>query len=84
MLRLFLIQACAAADNAETGARAASRVPGDFEGCLVLVGGQGVGKTKGLRKLLPPALRRYFKEGLTLDLRDKDSVSKTNRATGQT
>ena len=41
----------------------------------MLVGGQGVGKTKGLRKLLPPALRRYFKEGLTLNLRDKDSVT---------
>ena len=44
-----------------------------FEGCLVLVAGQGAFKTKGLRQLLPAALRDYFKEGLTLNVSNKDS-----------
>ena len=58
------------------GARDGSRLPARrSKGCLVLVGEQGVVKTKGLRKLLPPALRRYFKEGITLDLRNKDSLT---------
>ena len=74
VLRLFLIQACAAADNAALGRAANADALPVFEGCLVLAGGQGVFKTKGVRRLLPPALRGYFKEGLMLDPRNKDSM----------
>jgi hypothetical protein len=74
VLRLFFIQACAAADNAETACERHPEYRAHFEGIMTFVGGQGVGKTKGLRKLLPPKLRPCFKEGLSLNLRDKDSI----------
>ncbi|TIX66267.1 MAG: hypothetical protein E5V25_16090, partial [Mesorhizobium sp.] len=73
-LRVFFIQACAAGDHAETAIGLHPDYRAHFESILVFVGGQGIGKTKGLRKLLPLKLRPRFKEGLLLNLRDKDSV----------
>ena len=74
VIRNFLIQACAAADHGKQIASSHPEYRAHFEGIMVLVGGQGAGKTKGLRKLIPRALWRYFKEGLVLNPKDKDSV----------
>ena len=73
-LRIFFIQACAAADHAETAAANDEAVEAHFESVLVLVGDQGIGKTKGLKNLLPPKLRKYYNEGAVLNLSDKDST----------
>lgn len=72
-IRILLLQACAAADHAEIGRSIHSEYVPHFESVVVFTGGQGIGKTKGARKLLPRALRKYFKESVALDLRDKDS-----------
>lgn len=76
--RVFLIQACAAADHAH--AVRSSNVRPSFEIVLVLVGMQGAGKTKGIRRLLPGALRPYYKEGVILDLQNKDSIKQGTSA----
>jgi predicted P-loop ATPase len=73
-LRIFFCQACAAADHAQEAQRVNASVRAHFESVIVFVGPQGAGKTKGLRELLPTALRRYFKEGVALDPRNKDSI----------
>jgi len=74
--RMFMVQACASADHAEAAKQLHSDVEAHFESVLVLVGDQGTGKTKGLRKLLPRPLRKYYKEGQVLNLHDKDSVKR--------
>lgn len=75
VLRLFLIQACAAADHCERVSKMHPEYRAHFEGVLVFVGAQGIGKTKGLVKLFPAALRKTcVKEGQILDLRNKDTV----------
>lgn len=73
-IRIFLLQACAAADHATRARRIHPEYLPHFESVLVFVGGQGIGKTKGTRKLLPPALRQQFKESVQLDLKNKDQV----------
>ena len=73
-IRLFLIQACAAADHAERAAQLNPFYDRHFETVVVFVGDQGLGKTKGIRSLLPAGLRSFYKEGVALDLRNKDSV----------
>ncbi|GGE57458.1 virulence-associated E family protein [Actibacterium pelagium] len=75
-LRLFFIQACAAADNGEIARSRNDNIEAHFEYVLVLVGDQGVGKTKGFRRLLPPPLRKYYGEGQVLNVNDKDSVKR--------
>jgi len=72
-MRIFLVQACAAADGAERGMRANSRALPRYETVLLLQGEQGTRKTSGLRRLLPPALRGYFQDGVTLVIGDRDS-----------
>ena len=44
-------------------------------GIMVLQGAQGLGKTRWFKHLVPEALRRYVKDGISLDLDDKDSVN---------
>lgn len=71
--RIFLIQACAAADGGERGMRANREALPKFETLVVLQGEQGSKKTSGLRGLLPAPLRRYMQDGLTLVNGDRDS-----------
>jgi Virulence-associated protein E-like domain len=73
-MRVFLIQACAAADHAEAARALNPDVVAHFEYVIVLRGEQGVNKTKGFKKLLPRALRQFYREGKVLNLADKDSV----------
>lgn len=49
------------------------------DGMLVLQGDQGIGKTWWFRKLFPDQAAPYFKDGLELDPRNKDSTKKTLR-----
>lgn len=44
------------------------------DGILVLQGGQGVGKTTWIKMIIPDNLKRYFKDGIQLDVKDKDSI----------
>lgn len=75
-LRMFYLQGCASADHAKEAKHKRGDVEAHFETVLVLVGGQGTGKTKGIRKLLPRPLRQYYKVGQVLNLQDKDSVKR--------
>ncbi len=74
----WLVQAVAAADGLVHCPRTDALVK--FEYVLVMLSDQGRGKGKWLRWLIPNELRRYYKEGVTLDPADKDSVM---RATGR-
>ena len=73
-VRRWLIQAAAAADGADSTPRG-DALP-KYEYVLVMVADQGVGKTKWMMQLLPPALSSYFKSGVSIDPSDKDSVIK--------
>lgn len=70
----FLIGACAAADQLEQ-CPIEGAIP-KFEEVLVLVGGQGLHKTKALMMLLPPEVRNYFSAGMNLHTDNKDSILK--------
>lgn len=48
--------------------------PINAEGLLVLHGKQGIGKTSWIKNLIPNELISYFKEGVQLDVNNKDSV----------
>jgi putative DNA primase/helicase len=72
-VRIALLQAVAAADHASIARGLDTETRAHFESIIVFQGGQGLGKTKGLRRWLPRALRQYMKEGQVLDLRNKDS-----------
>ncbi|HIR46156.1 MAG TPA: hypothetical protein IAB89_00650 [Candidatus Caccousia avicola] len=63
-LRKWLLQCVALAKNDEQN-------PIGAEGVLVLLGSQGAGKTSFFRKLCPNP--RWFAEGVSIDIRDKDS-----------
>lgn len=78
LLAIWLKQCCAAADASHESllirdSLAELTVP-KYESVLTIVGEQGIGKTKGLRHLLPKSLHKYFKDGLILDLSNKDSL----------
>lgn len=75
-MRIFLIQACAAADHASEAALQNSNYVPSFESVIVFLSEQGRGKTKGFKRFIPEQLRRYHKEGVELDPRNKDSVKK--------
>ena len=70
----WLIQGCAAADGAELAQSSDPEVKAVFEYVLVLLGDQGVGKTKGLSNIVPRELRAYLKESVVLNTNSKDSV----------
>jgi hypothetical protein len=73
-LRRWLLQTVAAGDGFEIGCRQNPEAHPAAEYVLVFVGEQGRKKTKGLRRFLPRPLRKYFGEGITLVLQDRDSV----------
>jgi putative DNA primase/helicase len=83
VFRLWMIQACAAADYAQQTPIAERRPHGrarpTFEYVLTLLGRQGVCKTSTLRSLVPIGLREYFGAGVHLNPENKDSIE---RATG--
>jgi len=66
----FTIQAIAAWDGLSRTKHKLSKL----ESVLVFVGGQGIGKTTWMGKLMPATMKYYFKEGIELDPSDKDSV----------
>lgn len=72
-MRLFFIQACAAADAAEIGRSVNADAHAVFEYVLVFHSAQGMGKTKGLVRLVPSALRKYVKTSGVLHIGDRDS-----------
>lgn len=75
--RLWMIQACAAADYAQQTPNKTARPT--FEYVLTLLGAQGACKTSTILSLVPAALREYVGTGIILKPEDKDSVQ---RATG--
>jgi hypothetical protein len=82
VFRLWLVQACAAADYAQEtpiSERKGGPARPTFEYVLTLLGRQGVCKTSTLRGLVPMELRDYFGSGVILNPDNKDSVE---RATG--
>ncbi len=67
----WFIQCVAAADRAvQTPNKDA--LP-KFESVLTFYGGQGLKKTAFIRSLLPIEIKSYVKDGISLDLKDKDS-----------
>lgn len=77
IFRMFMISACAAADHARNSP-VVKALP-KFENVMVLVGAQGVTKTKFFRSILPDKLKEFFKDGQFLDPSDKDSIVKNIR-----
>lgn len=68
LLRKWLISAAAAAYN----------LNGDFrsKGVLVFQGEQSVGKTAWLKQLVPNEIKNLIKDGVSLDVTNKDSILK--------
>ena len=73
-LRIWFTGAAAACEHFETGVRLVRGARPSFEYVLALLGGQGINKTKGFLGLVPKALSKYAKDGLSLNPKDKDSV----------
>ena len=71
IIKLWLIQCFAALDGAERSP-IAYKIP-KYELCLVFTGNQGAKKTTWFKSLLPNDLEQYYKEGVTLNLGNKDS-----------
>jgi putative DNA primase/helicase len=71
IIKLWLIQCFAALDGAERSP-IAYKIP-KYELCLVFTGSQGAKKTTWFKSLLPNDLEEYYKEGVTLNLGNKDS-----------
>jgi len=74
IFRMFMIGACAAADHASCTTNEEAKAK--FEYMMILVGKQGIEKTKFFKNMLPEQLQIYFKDGQFLDPSDKDSVLK--------
>jgi len=72
ILTLWLLQTIAAWDYVKDTPRE-DALP-RFESVLVLVGGQGLSKTKFFEGLLPKELRKYVRAGVHLDTHSKDSI----------
>ena len=67
----WFIQCVAAADRA-TQTPNKEALP-KFESVLTFYGEQGLKKTAFIKALLPKSLKPYLKDGISLDLKDKDS-----------
>lgn len=65
IMRRWLLSGVAAAFSTDADSR--------YEGCLILTGAQGLGKTSWLRSLVQPGLGA-FRDGLLLDPDNKDSM----------
>jgi len=50
----------------------------NIDGFVVFQGGQGIGKTELIKRLLPDGLEKYFKESVYVDPTDKDTVISFN------
>jgi hypothetical protein len=74
VLRLWFIEACSAADGARYAMLLSRDVRPAYEYVLVFIGRQGIGKTKGLLKIIPRDLHPYLKESVVLSIGNKDSV----------
>ncbi|GFO72860.1 putative DNA primase/helicase [Bathymodiolus japonicus methanotrophic gill symbiont] len=71
----WLIQCCAAADM---GRNSPNEVAiSKYESVLVFCGKQGYKKSSFIKYLIPKSLHKYTKEGILLDVKDKDSMLKT-------
>lgn len=73
-LRIWFTGAAAACEHFETGVKLVRGARPSFEYVLALLGSQGINKTKGFLGLVPSALSKYAKDGLSLNPKDKDSV----------
>ena len=71
-LNRWLIQCCAAADMSRQSPHAGAIAK--YESVLVFCGDQGTKKTSFIKYLLPKSLQAYTKEGILLDVKDKDSM----------
>lgn len=69
----WLIQCVAAADITEHSGNP-NALP-KYESVLTFYGDQGLQKTTFMRALLPQGLKSYLKDGMLLDLANKDSVT---------
>ena len=76
VLRLWMTQCVAAADNGVIGCGLNRHAVKKFELVLILQGEQGAKKTSWLNSLVPEAYRDYLKDGLHLDPTDRDSIKK--------
>lgn len=77
LLSIWMRQCCAAADagirSTDSRSNHTELIIPKYESVLTIVGAQGIGKTKGLRHLLPKLLHKYFKDGVILNIDNKDS-----------
>ena len=73
-LRVWFTGAAAACEHFETGLKLVHGARPSFEYVLAILGEQGVNKTKGFLGLIPKALRKYAKDGLSIQPSNKDSV----------
>jgi hypothetical protein len=73
-LRVWFTGAVAACEHFETGLKLLQIARPSFEYVLALSGDQGVNKTKGFLSLVPKALAKYAKDGLSIRTSNKDSV----------
>ena len=71
IITLWLIQCFAALDGAERSP-ISYKIP-KYELCLVFTGSQGAKKTSWFKSLLPNKLEQYYKEGVTINISDRDS-----------
>jgi len=71
-LLTWMIQCVAAMDGA-VNSPIRTKLP-KYEAVLVFQGGQGLFKTSWVRSLLPETFREYIKDGVTLDMNNKDSI----------
>ncbi|MFP6891218.1 MAG: VapE domain-containing protein, partial [Nitrospinota bacterium] len=73
-LRVWFTGAAAACEHFETGLKLVHGARPSFEYVLAMRAEQGVNKTKGFLGLVPKALAKYAKDGLSIKTGDKDSV----------
>ncbi len=73
-LRVWFTGAAAACEHFETGQKLVHGARPSFEYVLAILGEQGVNKTKGFLGLIPKALGKYAKDGLSIQPTNKDSV----------